>query len=68
MISDFCETYGWPPNFWRRMGWRELRAWTRQLVALRERRHRQHTTSPHSWAGREHDGWWQEQDRKRGRR
>lgn len=67
MISDFCETYGWEPGFWRRMGWRELRAWTRQLVALRERRHRQHTTSPHSWAGREHDGWWQEQDRKRGR-
>lgn len=65
MISDLCETYHWPPSFWRTMGWRELRAWTVQLMGLRERRERTHTTSPHSWAGREHDGFWQEMDRKR---
>lgn len=65
MISALCETYHWPPGFWRHMGWRELRAWTVQLMAVRERAQRTGVTSPYSWAGRERDGWWQEQDRKR---
>lgn len=65
MIAELCDRFHWPPAFWRTMGIRELRAWIAQHNRHVDRRTRQHTTDPHSWDGREADGWWAEQDRKR---
>lgn len=49
------------------MGWREFRAWVRVLNRQLRQEHKQDTTEPDSWAGSEHDGWWEEQRRKRDR-
>lgn len=66
-----CDTYKWPPGFWRRMGWREFWAWVRECRELREAKARAHTADPESWDGAENDGWWAEarakRDRMRGR-
>jgi hypothetical protein len=46
------------------MGWLEFKAWIRELNRQRSAK----TMSPDSWAGRESDPWWGEQDRERARR
>lgn len=46
------------------MGWRELRAWLREMRrALKEERGLAQT-APDSWDGYEQDGWWAEQRQK----
>lgn len=32
MLADFEELLGWPPDAWRRMGWREFWARRRHLI------------------------------------
>jgi hypothetical protein len=56
-----CDTYAWPHDFWKGMGWREFKAWLRERAALIERKNRAHVTDPNTWTGAEHDGWWAQQ-------
>lgn len=65
LVAALCEQYGWPHDFWRRMGWRELRLWMRELREQREHASRGHLAAPGSWDGAEHDEFWA---RNRGRR
>jgi hypothetical protein len=55
--------YGW----WRQCGWRQFKGWLRELRADQERQALAHKTSPDTWAGAEHDGWWA-QARAKGKR
>lgn len=59
-----CEHYHWPPDFWRRMGWREFRAWISERARSVRAQTEGQTTSPDSWANRERDPWWAEQHEK----
>lgn len=65
MIAQLAEHFHWPHDYWRRMGWREFRAWLRERNRSVERRAEGQMASADSWAGRENDPWWAEQDRKR---
>jgi len=58
VIGALCEHYHWPPDFWRQMGWRELRAWLRELNRSARRRREGSRTHPDSWAGKEGDPFW----------
>lgn len=60
-----CRTYGWPPDFWRRMGWREFWAWVRECRRIREAEARAHTADPNTWKGAQNDPWWAEMRKKR---
>lgn len=71
LLAALAQHYGWPHDFWRvtparprGMGWRELRLWLRELRSQHERAAAGTRTSPGSWAGAEHDPFWQ---RARGR-
>jgi hypothetical protein len=64
-VSLLCDTYHWPPDFWRSMGWREFKAWLRERRQLVERQNQAHTSDPNTWAGAERDGWWAQQRAKR---
>jgi hypothetical protein len=52
--KHFHFDYGW----WQRCGWLQFKGWLRELRASQERDAGRHRTSPDSWAGREHDGFW----------
>lgn len=60
-----CEFYHWPPDFWRRMGWREFQSWLRERARSIRAQTTGGPTDPGSWAGRDRDPWWAEQDEKR---
>lgn len=46
------------------MGWREFRAWRRELVRTLDLRAGRTRTDPDSWDGQQNDPWWEEQRRK----
>jgi hypothetical protein len=60
-----CDTFHWPPDFWRRMGWREFKGWLRARAALIDRQNQATVGDPNTWAGAEQDGWWAEQRARR---
>lgn len=60
-----CEHYGWAPDFWRSMGWRELRGWIGERARSIRERTEGRITDVGTWAGRDRDPWWAEQDEKR---
>lgn len=45
VLAELASEFSWPHDFWRRMGWREFQAWTRELGRRRrleaEEAHRQ---------------------------
>jgi len=63
-VSDLALHYGWAHDFWRRMGWRELRTWLKQMRRQKERAAGVGTTSPDSWRNQETDPWWAAQREK----
>lgn len=65
MIAALAEHYHWPHDYWRRMGWREFRAWLRERNRSIKRQTQRNKSAPESWANRDSDGWWAEQDRLR---
>lgn len=64
MIGALSRFFGWGPHEWRRLGWRELRAWIRAMAKLREAETGRGVTEPDSWQGYENDGWWTAQREK----
>lgn len=60
LLAALAEHYHWPHDFWRRMGWRELRLWLGELRATRERQISGARTAPGSWAGAHADPFWQQ--------
>lgn len=60
LLAGLAEHYHWPHDFWRRMGWREMRAWLAAMRRSIDRQQHGTTTGPHSWAGSEHDPFWQQ--------
>lgn len=64
LLAALAEHFGWPHDFWRRMGWREMRLWLREMRDQRDVRAHGARTAPHTWAGAEADPFWQ---RARGR-
>jgi hypothetical protein len=65
LYGALCETYGWAHDAWRRMSWAELWAWLRARDRMLGARARAQQASPDSWAGRDRDGWWAQQDQRR---
>ena len=60
-MSVLCLTYHWPPDFYRRMGWRLFWAWVRECRQVREGVR----ADTDRWQGAEQDPWWAEQRAKR---
>lgn len=64
-MGALCEHFHWPPDYWRTMGYREFFGW----LGVRQRqvraRNEANKVGPNSWAGRENDAFWAEQDAKR---
>lgn len=66
LLAALAAHYHWPHDFWRvtparprGMGWREFRAWLRELRAEPDRATAGGpVTAPGSWAGAEHDPFW----------
>lgn len=66
-MAALAYEFKWAHDFWKRMGWVELRQWLRELNKIREARAGLRKTDPDSWAGEESDVWWAEQRAKRER-
>lgn len=65
MLDALCSHYHWPHDFWRRMGWRELRSWLGAMRRAREAQASAVVTAPGSWSGAEGDPFWQQARRGR---